>query len=482
MRCPSCGTEQVDDSAAFCSRCGRPLARPEGEVTNRLTREPSAEDSSTTELTRPQKQRPPRDARSPFGPRRALWDFGYGVRRSLSAGGWLDAAAAACLAMLGLLCVGAVLLLAAKLQYPDLGTGSNPLSVFVSIVVLSVGSLRVPIHIGDLTVTALPLGALVLSAFVVSWAIEPAIRKRGVEGLRARVAAGAKIAAPFALLCWALALVFRFRGGDTPTHAGAVAALFLGGVWGALFGALGGVRSAGPLRGLLRAAAATLKRRNRIGYEGIVTGATMLGFAALLSIAAGLVWIIVGLARGAPLPHFGTGDAVAGLVYVLAFLPNVIVAIVAIAMGAPLDVGAQITIGGRQIGPLKTFSLWHWGDGSAPWYAYALLLLPIAATVAAGFLARRRARSTRDLAGVVGGAALVFSVTLALLAWLGQARLGAGLVRAHGFGEIAPNALLILLFAALWAAAGGIGGWELAERRGQGAPGESATPDGEDTG
>jgi hypothetical protein len=368
-------------------------------------------------------------------------------------------------AVLALLCVGAVFLVAAKLQYPDLGAGSNPLSVFISIVVLALGSLRVPIHVGSLTVTALPLGGLVVSAIVVSWAIEPAIRRRGVEGLRARVAAGAKIAVPFAIVCWLVALVFRFRGGDTPTHAGALGALLLGGVWGTVFGALAGIRSAGSVRRWVRAALATLKKRSALVHEGVVTAGTMVGLAFTGAALAGLLWVIIALARGAPVHNFGAGDALAGFVYVLAFLPNVLVAIFAIALGAPLAVGAQITIGGRQIGPLETFSLWHWGgSGGPPLFAYALLLLPIAATVGAGILLRRRNSGSKDLVPIVGIAALAFATALALLAWLGQARLGAGLVRAHGFGQISPDAGLVFLFAFVWAIAGCAVGWVVGGR------------------
>ena len=470
MRCPHCGAQQVDAGAAFCARCGRPLGPAEAEATEQL--EAPAEASATTELTAPAETAEAHRGRSPFGPRRALYDFGYALRKALVAGGWFDAAAAAFVGLLALLCVGALFLVAAKLQFPDLGTESNPLSVFIAIVILALGSLRVPVHLGDLTVTALPLGALALSAAAVSWAVEPAIRRRRVEGLRARVAAGAKIAVPFGLFCWIAALVFRFRGGDSPTHAGALGALLLGGVWGAVFGALGGVRSAGPLRRYARAAAHTLKRRRHLAYEGVRTGATMLGFAGVAAVAAGLVWIIIALARGAPLKGFGQGDALAAFLYILAFLPNILVAILTLAIGAPLDVGAQITIGGRRIGPLETFSLWHWGDGATPWFAYTLLLLPLVATAGAGYLLHARVKR-EEHAGVIGVAAVVFAVALAATAWLGQARLGAGLVRAHGFGQVSPSSLIVLALGFAWGALGGFAGWALAERRSRPTPAPS---------
>lgn len=464
MRCPSCGTEQTDPSAPFCPSCGRPLGSSGTEATTRLT-EPDVRAEPTAEL-RPAPRRRSAETPSPFGPRRALYDFGFAVRRSLVAGGWMDAASAAFVGVLALLCVGAVFLIAAKLQYSDVGAGSNPLSILSAIVVLALGSLRVPLHVGDLTITALPLGALVASALAVSWAVEPAVRRREAEGLRARVAAGAKISIPFGLLCWGLALIFRFRGGATPTHAGALGALLLGVLWGAAFGALGGLRSAGPLSSHVAAAGRRLKARKPLIYEAVRTGVTMLVLAFTGAAAAGLVWVIAGLSRGAPVPNFGGGDAVAGFVYVLAFLPNILIAILTIGFGGPLDVGAQITVGGRQIGPLKTLSLWHWGGAGTPWFAYALLLLPLLATLGGGYLLHRRAHGSADWPRVAGIAALMFAATCALIAWLGRARLGAGLVRTHGFAHLAANPLWVLVLALVWGVVGGTAGWMLGERAG----------------
>ena len=472
MRCPSCGAEQPDASAAFCSKCGRPLGSAETEATQRLSVEEPAP-SETAELdTTTSGGVSERRTRSPFGPRRALYDFGYAVRKSLVAGGWVEATSAAVVGLLALFCVGAIFLVAAKLQFPELGTGSNPLSVFTSIVILALASLRVPVHLGDLTVTALPLGAVAISATLISWAIEPAIRRRHVEGIRGRVAAGAKIAVPFALVCWLAALVFRFRGGDTPAHAGALGALVLGALWGGLFGSLAGLRTASSLRDHVRTALRLLRERRRTVFEGLAASGTMLGLAFVGAAAAGLVWVIVALARGAPMAGFGPGDALAAIVYIVAFLPNILIAILAIAIGAPIDVGAQITIGGRQIGPLRTFSLWHWGDGAAPWFAYALVLIPIVATAGGAYLLRRR-KAVADHETVIGIAAIVFALVLAVTAWLGQARLGAGLVREHGFGQISPRAPIVAALGFGWAALGGFAGWTLADRRTRGESGHA---------
>jgi zinc-ribbon domain len=468
MRCPSCGAE-VEASSTSCPRCGTQLGSAEAEATARIgspTEDAGAETGGESAGgTQSLPTGPPRRSQDPFGPKRAFYDFLYAVRRALAAGGWFDAASAAALGFLALLCVGVVFLVAARLQYPDIGTGTNPLSVFTSIVLLALGSLRIPIHVGDVTVTALPLGALVLSAAAVSWAVEPAIRRREVTGLRAHVAAGAKIAIPFALLCCAAALVFRFRGGASPTHAAALSALLLGAVWGTLFGALGGVRSRGSVRSALRSLARASRERLGLVHDGLEVGGLMLVTAFVTAAAAGLLWIIAGLARGAPVANFGGGDALAGFLYVLAFLPNLLVAILAIAFGGSVDVGAQITIGGRQIGPLKTISLWDWGAGGTPWLAFGLLVVPVVAMVGAGFIARRRSARPRAFLPVIVVGAIVFALVTALVAWLGQARLGAGLVRSHGFAVVAARADVVLLVCLAWAVVGGVIGWKLAERR-----------------
>ncbi|HEY7874823.1 MAG TPA: hypothetical protein VIG64_06840 [Actinomycetota bacterium] len=476
MRCRSCGAEVTQASATSCPRCAAPLGSSEAAATARIgssTEEaPRAEPESGTEARAKQR------SQSPFGPRRALYDFLYAARRSLSAGGWFDAASAAGLGFLALLCVGVVFLVAARLQYPDVGSGSSPLSVLTSAVVLALGSLRIPIHVGDLAVTALPLGALALSATAVSWAVEPAIRRREVTGLRAHVAAGAKMAIPFGVFCCMAALVFRFRGGATPTHAGALSALLLGTVWGTLFGALGGVRTHGSVRAGLRAVARFARERGgRLGV-GLRTSMLMLATSLLTAAAAGLLWIIAGLARGAPVAKFGGGDALAGFLYVLAFLPNLLVAVITIAFGAVLDVGAQITIEGHQIGPLRSISLWDWGRGGPPLLAYGLLLVPVVAMVGAGFLARRRLEAAA-LVPAIGLGAIVFALVIAAMGWVGQARLGAGIVRSHGFAVVAARPGTLLLTAFAWGAIGGAVGWKLAGRAARATPrAETSTPTG----
>ncbi|MGH2734431.1 MAG: hypothetical protein ACRDKZ_02535, partial [Actinomycetota bacterium] len=53
----------------------------------------------------------------------------------------------------------------------------------------------------------------------------------------------------------------------------------------------------------------------------------------------------------------------------------------------------------------------------------------------------------------------------AVLVWLGGVRLGAGIV-GRGFGRLAGDPFLTLVWALLWAAVAGFAGWKLAEVQG----------------
>ena len=63
----------------------------------------------------------------------------------------------------GFLCAiaaGAALVLAAKLQVPDLGADASPATVFESIVIVGLGGLGAPVEVGRAVVTIVPLGTV----------------------------------------------------------------------------------------------------------------------------------------------------------------------------------------------------------------------------------------------------------------------------------------------------------------------------------
>jgi hypothetical protein len=475
MRCPECGDESSDDDAEFCSRCGSPLRPREGDVTARLEADgpegrgstptgaaSSAGEPDTGRLVEEEPSEP-----DPGAPGRITAGLFDDVARRLTSRGWVDASAAAALAFLVLLGTGAVLLLAAKLQSPTFGAGANPLDVFNAVVILGLGSIRVPVHLGDLVFTLLPLGASTAIAAGIVWATRTSFRREQVPAPSPRD--GLKVGAPFALMCWLFALVFRFRDPPVVAHAGALGALVLGGLWGSLFGALGVATLATSPAALIAKGIAWLGTRSKSLREGVQAGGVMLGLGVLMAAAVLLLWIIVGLARGAQPRFFGAGDALSALIYLFAFVPNVVVAILSLSVGAPIEVGAQVTFGGRLVGAIQDYSIFGWGGGEAPAWVFLLPVIPLLACVGGGVWLRGRTGDRGEGAGMdanrsVAVAAVTFGATLFALALLGEARLGAALVRDRGVGLVAPNPWLVGVLSFAWAAAGGLGGLHLSDR------------------
>jgi hypothetical protein len=456
MRCPNCAYEIVDSDPLFCPRCGTSLGEEETEATTELDAEAVASVAAqpapaTSEFVAPEEAAAPEDTVAPQ-------ESATSPLRERFSSSWLDITAAAAVAFLVLLCVGGVLLLGAKMQYPALGTGANAIEVLSAIAILALATLRAPIHLGNVTVTVLPLGALVVTALGISWAMQMAVRDLGETRSALR---GARIAIPFALICWLASLSFRFRGRDE-VFAGAWGTLFWALVWGALFGALAGVLGGSPLWGALRERVWPRRPEGerRIGMSAAVV---MLCSSAVLSVFALLLWVIVGLIRGTPTRGFGLGDALAALVYLVAFAPNILAIITALGMGSALDVGARVTVARSSVGEINELSIFSWGGGEEPAYLFLLLLIPLLATVFGGYYARRAA-SIERMMPTIAWAAVTFAAALFAIALLGDARLGGGLA-GFGVAHVSIHAFRTLLLSLLWGGAGGALGWQLAQRR-----------------
>jgi hypothetical protein len=329
-------------------------------------------------------------------------------------------------------------------------------------VMVALGVLRVPIHIGRLTIVALPLGALIAFALTTAWATRSVFSTVPPGSGVWRTAV--KVAAVFALIALLLSLIFRFRG-DEAAWAGAWGAAVWGFLWSLLFAAVGLVRGQESWRATMLRLGSTTRNRSQMWANGLTGGAIMLAAAALIAAAALLLWIIGALAREAPYEGFGVGDAAAAILYLGAFLPNVIVAVIAFSMGAPVLRGAQVGIGGRRIGGLQEISLLHF-PGGIPWYAFLLLAVPVVACLLGGYWIGRRGSKER-LWPALGIAALTFSIGLALLGWLAEARVGAGLVSQRGFARVAVSPFMTFVWAVLWSAICGWLGSELALRSGR---------------
>ena len=363
-------------------------------------------------------------------------------------------AEAAALSFLGVLALGATLLVAVKLQYPNLGAGANTVDVFSSVVILALATLRVPVHVGELTFTVLPLGALIAVFFVVRWACK-------VAAPSAPPRRGLVVGLLFGLMAMLAAVVFRFRFEPDAIYAGAFGAFVAGFIWVSLFSALSLQSLREPLAKFAGRRLARLRDSSPSLFEGVRVAGLMLAASFVLGTAAGLLWAIVALLSGGGPHDLDGGDLVAALVYVAAFAPNLVVTVISLSLGAPVDVGAGITIHGRVRSELEQWSIVADGAGAS----VLLLLLPLSCCMAAGYWARKNRACPASVGRTLATAAIVFASVLALLGWLGEARLGAELASSRGFGVLAPRAWVVFLLAALWAGGGGYAGWALAEKR-----------------
>ena len=376
---------------------------------------------------------------------------------------WGDALASAAFGYLALLCVGAVFMVAAKLQFPALGSGFNPLSIVTAMTVLGLASLGAPLHIGAVELSALPLGSLGLFGAAFAAAVRlPRATRLASAPLSLRVVAGVRCGVCFGALCGLAALIFRFRGAPDPVSVTAWGALGLGLLWGCLFGLLGSLRAQRSVGSWLTDAARALRVKSRLVYEAAAGAGFMLVAGLALSGGAAVVWIVVALARGSVPPGFGIRDAVAAILYLVAFAPNIAVSFLALSLGAPVEVGGRVTVGGRDFGQVLEYSFVQWGAGDPPWYLFALLLIPALSCFGAGFVARRTATDDNAVLEVIGLAALLFAGAVLVLASVGDARLGAGLLGRRGLARAAPDALTAAVFACGWGAALGFMGWKSA--------------------
>lgn len=371
-----------------------------------------------------------------------------------------DLIAVAGFTLLALVTVGAFLLLAAKLQYPQVGAGGSPIDALSAAVIAGLGALRVPIRLGGLTASALPLGALATIGWAAVWGMSrhDTARRSLPEEVRSGLALGLWLGPA----CGLLSLIFRLRV-EPAVSADFWWSLVLGALWGALFGAVGALVDFGSLRDIRRRAVEVFGGSGPRG-EGLriaIAAVAVLAVGATLLILSG---VIAALLSGKPRGEFGVGDALAGVVYFAAFWPNLLISVLAVAFGSSISLGAQITAGGRQVGPLQEISLFDWPPDGPPAWALLLILLPLGATVWAGVQAHRRI-TPEQLIRALGWAAGFVAVILFCWAALAEARLGAGILDRKGFARLAPNPGVLAFSAILWTFAGGAAGWYLAKVR-----------------
>jgi hypothetical protein len=332
-------------------------------------------------------------------------------------------------------------------------------------------------------VDAVVAAALLTGTAVAAWLLFLAGRSVGeaVGGPELRRAAhGAKVALPYALLSWVASwgLSFRLALPDSASmglHPSHLASLFWPLGVAAVFGAAGGIRSAGDAiwtEWLWANESWALRCR-----AALLGGAWMLGSAlALALVGLGVVAVVepsgtASLLRAAFRPGVGTG--LMALVLGALALPNAAAWVMVPAMGGCLEVGGGA---GGSLQPycfLSTQSYFghqlpgtfnpNWGFhevGPPPVGLLLFVLVPAIAVIAGGAIAARRAGAGRSAEGAVVGALAggIYAVLLSGVLVLTQvtARFNGDLSNvATGYFRYGPYPPYGLELALLW---GGLGG------------------------
>lgn len=423
--------------------------------------DPSAEGSATVELD---PESAPEDPRETAGTTRevrpeaarALEHLGGEVRRGIVAHGWDRAALAALTGFAAVLAVGSVFVVMAKLAVPDFGSGKSPLWIMARIGVAGLGALGIPIERAGEGASVLPVGALMLVGWILAWATRKVVETSGAFTLRERVLEGLKVAIPFALGCFIASFVFRLRDRDPSLGADPSWALILGLVWGAIFGALGGLW-AGGVRDAADAGDRWLENRPLL-RDGLRTGATMLVGLGLLSAVVVVAAIALKVAFGGAPPISG-GEAAAFVLAVILFGPNLVAGAAAFSLGGPVGVLAR-TIDGARVA--SEVSLLGWDAGRPSAYLYLLILVPAAAFAYGGYHARRSGAGSP--AEVIGIAAGVVGVSVAFLTWITRLRVSQAFLGRGNYLVAAADVLPAFVLSVASAGLFGYLGWRAGDK------------------
>lgn len=522
MECPSCGAEVRDPEAVFCARCGAPLERDtaaepgatteqpapteqRGVVSSGQSREagydpgpvpgptaPPPEGAVTAQQPGPpdrpsiespyggyqERQRPEEPetsgraaatATESSGSAVPVREFVIALQKSFVSGGWGQFGGAAAVGWLTLIALGALIVAAAAIGSGGF-SGVNALDVLSLVVVFGLSIMGVSIEFNNLgpvgpSFGMIWFGALLIFGYALSWATARVVAERSPHNVRGLMIEGSKVALPFALYCLLAALLFKISDVGT-LGASAPQALFLGFLWGAVFGALGGLRAMEPLPAIWGRVLDGVKAKRRSTYEGVAAAGVMLGTTALASAAAFLLIVIITLARGDSLDGLTIGSVVAALIVLALTLPNVLSLIAAISLGAPLS-----GVGGSP-GASESISIIGFGGRTSGALVLLLLLIPLLSCLLGGFSAYRQSIDRSKMTEVLVSAACVYAGTLAVLALLNGFSFGG--VEGVSIDVVNTNFLLVALLGLVWAAIFGFAGWKLAEMQDPDAPKQSS--------
>ena len=355
---------------------------------------------------------------------------------------------------------------------------------------------------GNLAIRFTAVLPLLFGTVLLIWLLMRAGRDLAREGgpgdpLWVRALNGAKVGVPYGILCFAAAWAVRFSiptpQGQVTIHPSYIAALLWPLGLGLLFGALGGLRSAGDDQWAVN----PWWRRAR----GALAGAGWMITLGLLFSFAGLLVMAV-VKPSATVDYFqgifdqGAVSGIAGIVATLMVVPNMAAFILFPAMNTCLTASAHV------VGPTFSFCSLSWTQfpmevqeaaGRLPTGAlpnppigyYAFILAPLLAVILGGMLAARRGRvQTRQEAVGLGAAAGFLFGLAALLVIILSAISAHGTVTAAQAAQtqsfraslrFGPDVLPGLLLALAWGIVGGaIGG--LIEGRSRPSEAASAGP------
>jgi hypothetical protein len=362
---------------------------------------------------------------------------------------FVQASSAAALGFASVLAMGALLVLTWKLAFPAFASGASPLSVLTYIVLAGLMCLGVPVEQAGRGSTLLPLGALAAIGWVIVWAARRYVGEGGATTPKRKALEGAALGVPLAALCFLASMIFRLRGEGVA--ADPALALLLGGLWGAVFGAIGGLTTEATMGDLITG---RLPDRTR---QGLLAGGEMLVTGALLALGGLVAYLVAALAGVGPT----AGEAVALLIVVAVFAPNLSAGALAFSLGAPnLFVARSFGVGLE-----REVSLLGWGDAHPGPLFYLALLIPLIACGLGGYAARRRVDARDEPVGVLGVAAATFAIVPAVVVYLGALDYSAGALGEGSLVVLRPSAGATLLLGVAWATVAGYMGWKVADAR-----------------
>jgi Family of unknown function (DUF6350) len=273
------------------------------------------------------------------------------------------------------------------------------------------------------------LGTVLLVWLLIRAGRDLARQAGGASPLWVRAVDGAKVAIPYAVLCFGVAWAVRFSiptpQGQVTIHPSYIAALLWPLGLGLLFGALGGMRSGTDDQW----AANAWWQRGRGALSGagwMVTLGLAFSFAGLLVLAVVKPSATVDYFQG--IFDQGAVSGVSGIVATLMVVPNMASFILFPAM-----IPTCLTASAQVVGPSFSFCVLSWtqfpreveGAGAAglptgalpnpPIGYYLFILAPLLAVILGGMLAARRGKSQTRQEAIGLGAAAGFLFGLAAL-------------------------------------------------------------------